>query len=57
MSNDSRHSLINPTDVDENNIRTAQHNVALNNLDSRILLVKTDPAGPLFPLDQIGQET
>ncbi|KAI3201012.1 hypothetical protein DTO027I6_6115 [Penicillium roqueforti] len=44
------------TDVDENNIRTAQHNVALNNLDSRIQLVKSDPAGPLFPLDQIGQE-
>ncbi|KAJ5576072.1 hypothetical protein N7535_002998 [Penicillium sp. DV-2018c] len=57
ISNDARQSLINPTDVDENNIRTAQRNVVLNNLDSRIQLVKSDPAGPLFPLDQIGQDT
>ncbi|KAJ5145958.1 uncharacterized protein N7515_000522 [Penicillium bovifimosum] len=49
--------LGNSGNVDENNIRTAQHNVALNNLDSRIQLVKSAPAGPLFPLDQIGQET
>jgi len=44
-----------PQDIDENNVRTAEHNVKLNGLESRIQIVKTDPKGPLFPLDKFGQ--
>ncbi|KAJ9489616.1 hypothetical protein VN97_g3633 [Penicillium thymicola] len=45
------------TDIDSNNIRTSQHNVALNNLESRIQVVHSDPTGPLFPLDKLGCQT
>ncbi|KAJ5665428.1 uncharacterized protein N7477_007876 [Penicillium maclennaniae] len=40
------------TEIDEKNARTAEHNVKLNELDSRIRIVRTDPRGPLFPLDK-----
>ncbi|KZN84921.1 putative methyltransferase-like protein [Penicillium chrysogenum] len=42
------------TDIDSNNIRTSQHNVALNNLESRIRIVHSDPNGPLIPLEKLG---
>ncbi|KAJ5836328.1 hypothetical protein N7447_002354 [Penicillium robsamsonii] len=45
------------TDIDSNNIRTSQHNVALNNLESRIRIVDSDPDGPLFPLEKLGCQT
>ncbi|KAG0156180.1 hypothetical protein PDIDSM_3357 [Penicillium digitatum] len=44
------------TDIDSNNIRTSQHNVALNNLESRIQIVSSDPTGPLFPLEKLGRQ-
>ncbi|KAJ5927118.1 hypothetical protein N7516_008891 [Penicillium verrucosum] len=53
-SEDLKYPLINLTDIDSNNIRTSQHNVALNNLESRIQVVHSDPTGPLFPLDKLG---
>jgi tRNA G26 N,N-dimethylase Trm1 len=53
-SEDLQHPLINPTDIDSNNIRTSQHNVALNNLESRIRIVHSDPNGPLIPLEKLG---
>lgn len=56
-SEDLKYPLINPTDIDSNNIRTSQHNVALNNLESRIQVVHSDPTGPLFPLDKLGCQT
>ncbi|KAJ5558606.1 hypothetical protein N7461_002578 [Penicillium sp. DV-2018c] len=45
------------TDIDSNNIRTSQHNVALNNLESRIRIVHSDPNGPLIPLEKLGCQT
>ncbi|KAJ6107756.1 hypothetical protein N7523_009079 [Penicillium sp. IBT 18751x] len=42
------------TDIDENNTRTAEHNVKINKLDSRIRIVRTDPRGLLLPLDEFG---
>ncbi|OQD65770.1 hypothetical protein PENPOL_c005G06413 [Penicillium polonicum] len=45
------------TDIDSNNIRTSQHNVALNNLESRIQIIHSDPTGPLFPLEKLGRQT
>ncbi|KAF7515360.1 hypothetical protein PCG10_003376 [Penicillium crustosum] len=45
------------TDIDSNNIRTSRHNVALNNLESRIQIVHSDPTGPLFPLEKLGRQT
>lgn len=45
------------TDIDPNNIRTSQHNVALNNLESRIQIIHSDPTGPLFPLEKLGRQT
>ncbi|KAJ5360129.1 hypothetical protein N7517_009320 [Penicillium concentricum] len=45
------------TDIDSNNIRTSQHNVALNNLESRIRILHSDPDGPLFPLEKLGCQT
>ncbi|CAI7647123.1 unnamed protein product [Penicillium glandicola] len=45
------------TDIDLNNIRTSQHNVTLNNLESRILIINSDPDGPLFPLEKLGRQT
>lgn len=56
-SEDLRYPLINPTDIDPNNIRTSQHNVALNNLESRIQIIHSDPTGPLFPLEKLGRQT
>ncbi|CAG7942070.1 unnamed protein product [Penicillium olsonii] len=52
-----RHPLIVVTDIDPGNIRTAQENVALNELESRIRIIESDPDGPLFPLEKIGRET
>ncbi|KAJ5794789.1 hypothetical protein N7457_001388 [Penicillium paradoxum] len=45
------------TDIDPNNLRTAQHNVALNDLRSRIYVLQSDPQGPIFPLGNIPQQT
>ncbi|OQE25960.1 hypothetical protein PENFLA_c007G04548 [Penicillium flavigenum] len=45
------------TDIDSNNIRTSQHNVALNDLESRIRIVHSDPNGPLIPLEKLGCQT
>ncbi|CAI7672975.1 unnamed protein product [Penicillium palitans] len=45
------------TDIDSNNIRTSRHNVALNNLESRIQIIHSDPTGPLFPLEKLGRQT
>ncbi|CAG8182343.1 unnamed protein product [Penicillium nalgiovense] len=45
------------TDIDSNNIRTSQHNLALNNLESRIRIVHSDPNGPLIPLEKLGCQT
>ena len=45
------------TDIDPGNIRTAQENVALNELESRIRIIESDPDGPLFPLEKIGRKT
>ncbi|KAJ5247815.1 hypothetical protein N7468_002798 [Penicillium chermesinum] len=41
------------TDIDENNIRTSKENVALNQLQSRIRIIQTDPQDSLFPLDKL----
>ena len=49
--------LINPVDIDSNNICSSQHNVQLNNLEHRIRVINTDAEGPLFPLDKLGHET
>ena len=54
---DIQNPLINPTDIDSNNIRTSQHNVALNNLESRIRIVQSDPNGPLISLEKLGYQT
>jgi 23S rRNA (adenine1618-N6)-methyltransferase len=43
-------------DIDENNARTAEQNVKLNELESRIRIARTDPKDPLFPLDKFGQK-
>lgn len=56
-SEDLQYPLINLTDIDSNNIRTSQHNVALNNLESRIQIIHSDPTGPLFPLEKLGRQT
>jgi hypothetical protein len=56
-SEDLQNPLINPTDIDSNNIRTSLHNVALNNLESRIRIVHSDPNGPLIPLEKLGCQT
>jgi Predicted O-methyltransferase len=56
-SEDLQYPLINPTDIDPNNTRTSQHNVALNNLESRIQIIHSDPTGPLFPLEKLGHQT
>ncbi|KAJ5958884.1 uncharacterized protein N7479_006034 [Penicillium vulpinum] len=45
------------TDIDLNNLRTSQHNVSLNNLESRIRIIRSDPDGPLFPLEKLGCQT
>ncbi|CAP80305.1 Pc12g06780 [Penicillium rubens Wisconsin 54-1255] len=49
-----RWNFIATGDIDSNNIRTSQHNVALNNLESRIRIVHSDPNGPLIPLEKLG---
>jgi tRNA G37 N-methylase Trm5 len=43
-------------DTDEKSLQYAKVNVGLNKLTSRIKLLKTDPDGPLIPLDAIGCE-
>ncbi|KAJ5304457.1 uncharacterized protein N7443_004117 [Penicillium atrosanguineum] len=43
-------------DIDENNTRTAEQNVKLNELESRIRIMKTDPNDPLFPLNKFDQK-
>lgn len=44
------------SDIDEKNARTAEQNVKLNKLESRIQIVRTDPKDSLFPLDKFGQK-
>ncbi|KAJ5176572.1 RNA N6-adenosine-methyltransferase METTL16 [Penicillium canariense] len=44
------------TDIDEQNARTAQQNVALNALEPRIRIVKTDPKDALFPVKIFNQK-
>ncbi|CAG7960005.1 unnamed protein product [Penicillium salamii] len=44
------------TDIDPGNIHTARENVALNELESRIRIIESDPDGPLFPLEKLGRE-
>ncbi|KAK4868252.1 hypothetical protein LT330_007450 [Penicillium expansum] len=56
-SDDLQYPLISPTDIDSNNIRTSRHNVSLNNLESRVQIVHSDPTGPLFPLENLGRQT
>lgn len=41
------------SDIDEHNARTANENVKLNQLESRIRVIKTDPESPLFPLEKL----
>ncbi|KAJ5518826.1 hypothetical protein N7453_001248 [Penicillium expansum] len=55
-SDDLQYPLISPTDIDSNNIRTSRHNVSLNNLESRVQIVHSDPTGPLFPLENLGRQ-
>lgn len=38
-------------DVDDDNVRTSQKTVAMNGLESRIQVIKTDAAGELIPLN------
>ncbi|KAJ5105028.1 hypothetical protein NUU61_002375, partial [Penicillium alfredii] len=45
------------TDIDENNVRTAQHNVVLNNLESHVHIVQTKPEDNLFPLGKLDRGT
>ncbi|KAJ5099360.1 hypothetical protein N7532_006361 [Penicillium argentinense] len=45
------------TDIDENNVSTAQKNVKLNHLESRIRVIKTDTKDLLFPLEKIEKES
>ncbi|KAJ5721398.1 uncharacterized protein N7483_009332 [Penicillium malachiteum] len=45
------------TDIDESNIQTAQANVELNGLESRISILQTSPSGPFFPLSRLGAES
>ncbi|KAJ5191360.1 uncharacterized protein N7498_010345 [Penicillium cinerascens] len=44
------------TEIDENNARTAEQNVKLNKLESRVQIVRTDPKDSLFPLNKFGQK-
>jgi hypothetical protein len=57
LAENIQHPLIGMIDIDPDNIRTSQHNVALNNLESRIQIIKSDPDGPIFPLEKLGRET
>ncbi|VDB92841.1 Bgt-4205 [Blumeria graminis f. sp. tritici] len=41
------------TEVDEKSLEFARANIELNNLESRIRLVKTDLKDPLLPLDYL----
>ena len=41
------------TDIDETNYEHAIHNVALNEWDDTIKIVKTKADGPLLPLDAL----
>lgn len=50
-----QHPLI-VIDIDPGNINTARENVALNQLESRIRIIESDPDGPLFPLEKLGRE-
>lgn len=43
-------------DIDQNNVRTAQQNVKLNRLESRIRVMKTEPQDLLIPLEKFGQQ-
>lgn len=43
-------------DIDENNARTATENVKLNNLESRIRVIKTEPDDLLFPLEKLDRK-
>ncbi|CAL5872146.1 uncharacterized protein PFLUO_LOCUS6404 [Penicillium psychrofluorescens] len=43
--------------IDANNIRTAQHNVALNNLQSRIRIIASSPEDPLIPVKELSDAT
>jgi len=57
LAENLQHPLIVMIDIDRDNIRTSQQNVALNGLESRIQIINSDPDGPLFPLDKLGHET
>jgi hypothetical protein len=57
VTDNLQHPLIVVIDIDPDNLRTSQHNVTLNNLDSRIRIINSDPDGPLFPLEKLGHET
>lgn len=41
-------------DIDDKSLHYARTNVARNNLNSRIRLLKTLPTDPLIPLDALG---
>ncbi|KAJ5775742.1 uncharacterized protein N7511_000753 [Penicillium nucicola] len=45
------------TDIDSNNIYSAQHNVQMNKLEHRIRVINTDAEGLLFPLNNLGHAT
>lgn len=56
LAQNLQHPLIGVIDIDPNNIRTAQQNVALNGLESRIRIMESSSDGPLFPLEKLGHE-
>ncbi|KAJ5108270.1 hypothetical protein N7456_004945 [Penicillium angulare] len=44
------------TDIDKSNIQSAQDNVKLNKLESRIRILQTDPNDSFFPLDKFQEQ-
>lgn len=43
-------------DIDDDNVQTAQKNVFVNQLDSRIKVIKTNPSSELIPLRKLKHE-
>jgi hypothetical protein len=56
LAENIQHPLIVVIDIDPDNIRTSQQNVTLNDLESRIQIITSDPDGPLFPLERLNHE-
>lgn len=47
----------NPADIDEENVQHSQKTAAENKLESRIKVLKTDPADELIPLHSLDTKT